>query len=126
MTSLAFSADGLLLVSAGLGDPFTWLWETATGARRRKLGGHDTGVLGLAVSPDGQLLASGGADGVVALRSMPGGDQIRTLTAHGGGPVGRVQLRWHYLASGSSDRTVRLWRCRRVMRHRLPCVTPTQ
>jgi WD40 repeat protein len=110
VTSLAFSADGLLLVSAGLGDPFTWLWETATGARVRKLGGHDTGVLGVAVSPDGDLLASAGADGIVNLRTMPGGAQIRALTAHGG-PVHSVAFssdgRW--LASGSSDRTVRLW-----------------
>lgn len=110
VTSLAFSADGLLLVSAGLGDPFTWLWETATGARVRKLGGHDTGVLGVAVSPDGDLLASGGADGIVNLRAMPSGAQIRALTAHGG-PVRSVAFssdgRW--LASGSSDRTVRLW-----------------
>lgn len=110
VTSLAFSADGLLLVSAGLGDPFTWLWETATGARVRRLGGHDTGVLGVAVSPDGDLLASGGADGIVNLRAMPGGDQIRALTAHTGA-VRSVAFSsdGRYLASGSSDRTVRLW-----------------
>jgi WD40 repeat protein len=41
------------------------LWDIATGQEIFDLADHTGGVFGLAFSPDGSLLASGGVDGVV-------------------------------------------------------------
>jgi len=67
-------------------------------------------VLAVAFAPDGRLLASAGADGMVRLWDPATGGQVRELTGHTGGvlavafaPDGRL------LASAGADGTVRLW-----------------
>jgi WD40 repeat protein/subtilase family serine protease len=76
-------------------------------------GGHAGDVTSVAFSPDGSLMASGGADRTIKLWRVSDGALVRTLTGHTGGvtsvafsPDGRL------LASGSGlgDRTIRLWR----------------
>jgi WD40 repeat protein len=60
---LAISADGKVLAS-GLDSNFLGLWEVATGKLLHPTlaqQGHQSGVVSLAFSPDGQSLASGGA-----------------------------------------------------------------
>ncbi|AWI10462.1 hypothetical protein CKA38_02545 [Ereboglobus luteus] len=66
--------------------------------------------MSVCISPDGQLLASGGMDKTIKLWSLPDGALLNTLTGHTGGvtsvctsPDGKL------LASGSSDQTIRLW-----------------
>jgi WD40 repeat protein len=44
-----------------------WLWRVADRAPLLAVQGHAGLVLGVALSADGQLLASGGGDGVVRL-----------------------------------------------------------
>jgi WD40 repeat protein len=71
---------------------------------------HSQGVLALAVSPDGALLASGSSDKTIKLWSLPEGKLLRTLEGHAGwveslavSPDGAL------LASGDLGGTIKLW-----------------
>jgi WD40 repeat protein len=78
---------------------------------RNRLDGHNGAVFSVSLSPDGQLLASGSADGNIKLWDVETGKHLNTLTGHidavnvvSFSPDGKL------LASASdSDNTVRLW-----------------
>lgn len=72
--------------------------------------GHTGSVLGVAVSGDGDLIASGANDGLVILRDGASGAIIRTLEAHEG-PVQSVAFSPNdsRLLSGGDDGAVILW-----------------
>jgi WD40 repeat protein len=74
------------------------------------LTGHSHGVVSVAISPDGQTLASGSRDDTIKLWDLKTGQEIRTLTGHSFyinsvaiSPDGQT------LASSSSDSTIKLW-----------------
>ena len=82
----------------------------ARGQVVRSLQGHAREVRAVVFSPDGRLLASGGADQVVHVWDVESGTIRHTLRGHTNTikalafrPDGRL------LASGGSDRTIRLW-----------------
>ncbi|MDV7144898.1 c-type cytochrome [Tropicimonas sp. TH_r6] len=96
-------------VSAG--DDFAlYLWDLDTGQGRR-LGAHLGKVMSLAVSPDGQTVASASWDGSIGLWDVAGNTAPRFLKGHEAG-VNAVAFTddGARLYSGSADGTLRLWR----------------
>lgn len=113
VNALRFSADGSMLFAAagdaGIGG-IAYQWKTADGSLVRQYEGHKDALYALALSPDGQTLATGSYDQKIKLWKVADGNEIKTLTGHNGGvyglsfrPDGKV------LASASADRTVKLW-----------------
>ena len=72
--------------------------------------GHPDGIPGIAFTPDGRHLVSGGRDSSVKIWEVASGRELRSLSGHGDAvsavavsPDGRL------LASASRDKTVKLW-----------------
>jgi WD40 repeat protein len=68
-------------------------------------------VNALAISPDGQVLASGSADKTIKLWHLATGQLIRTLKGHLSS-VNSIAISpdGETLVSGSADKTIKLWR----------------
>jgi RNA polymerase sigma factor (sigma-70 family) len=105
-----FTPDGKTLVTDGPARRVWAIWEVATGALRQRLETPGKGFHGVALSPNGKVLASVGFDGVIRLLAVPGGKELHRLQGHGTGvtalafsPDGRR------LASASWDTTALVW-----------------
>jgi U3 small nucleolar RNA-associated protein 12 len=74
--------------------------------------GHKMPVLGLDISSDGLMLATGSADKSIKLWGMDFGDCRRSLRAHADSVLCvAFQPGTHYLFSGSRDGTLKYWDC---------------
>jgi WD40 repeat protein len=112
VSSVAFHPGGDLLAS-GSYDRTARLWHPRTGSAVRTLSGHGSWVLSVAWSRDGKRLATGCADAAVRLWDAATAELERELAGHQdwvqsvawGGAAGSDAL----LASGSDDRTARIW-----------------
>jgi WD40 repeat protein/uncharacterized caspase-like protein len=109
VTSISFSPDGRILVSAGF-DKSLKMWDVASGRELRTLTGHTGRVKAVAFSPDGRAVLSGSDDNTLKLWDPADGRVLRTFTGHRDSvnaamfsPDGRMIL------SGSSDKTLKLW-----------------
>ena len=76
----------------------------------QSLPGHSSGVSALAIGPHGNILASGGYDGSIALWNLSTGEMLSKFSGHSGtvkpmivSPDGSL------LATGSTDKTLKLW-----------------
>ena len=122
VTSVAISSDGKILASGSF-DGTMKLWNLPT----KKLSGdlvqqrsprklfdiltdHSFNVLSVAISPDGQILASGDSESTIKLWNLQTIQQVGTLEGHSSivnsvaiNPDGQI------LASGSDDKTIILW-----------------
>lgn len=90
--SVAYSPDGKTLATAGLGDKRIKFWDAGTARPRTSsaktitsgrvqpvLTGHVEAVRSLAFSPDGNMLVSGGSDGLVILWDSAQGQEVDRL-----------------------------------------------
>jgi WD40 repeat protein len=74
------------------------------------LRGHAGRVTGVAINPDGTILATSGVDGTVRLWDMATGEQILTLTGHSLAVTGvDFSPDGRYLVASGSDGTVRVY-----------------
>ncbi|NJM26850.1 MAG: hypothetical protein HC859_16650 [Bacteroidia bacterium] len=81
---------------------------------------HRGSVAAVAVSPDGQLVATGSADSTIVVWKFPSFDKVQTFKGHLGqvstldfSPDGTM------LVSGSTDKTVKLWDIKTAMLQKL-------
>jgi WD40 repeat protein len=70
------------------------LWHTATGQLKQVLRGHRGEVRSVALSPDGESLATGGADGTVKLWNLKTGQPTATLPGY----QAKKYPRWRIIA----------------------------
>lgn len=112
--AMAKLPDGRLAVAAG--DGHISIWDTAREAEllritlQRKIPLTDEKVRGLALSPDGSLLAVACGDGRIRVLNSTTLDERFTLAGH---DIGANSLAWHptkpILVSGGKDGHIRLW-----------------
>ena len=132
VNSVAFSRDGMQLTSGSV-DGTVALWDIATGnattfeARRGKISPvafsqketltASRSVESVAFSPDGKFIASGRKDGTVVLLDIATG-KATILEGHTDWVSSVAFSRQGVLASGSLDRTIKLWNV--ADRHKIP------
>jgi hypothetical protein len=111
--SIAFSKDGSVL-AVGEGAPrqsgAVRVFDVRTGQLTRSLQEPRDVVYGLALSPDGKLIAAGSADGSVYVWGLPDGKLLTTIKEHGDWVLGvSFSPDGKLLATGGADRTVQVW-----------------
>jgi WD40 repeat protein/predicted Ser/Thr protein kinase len=109
--TLTISPDGQILVAGGFGT--IKVWNLATGELSHTIKAHSSWVRSLAISPDGDILASSSNDKTIRLWDLKQGVRKRTIEGHTDtvntivfSPDGQT------LASGSRDQTIILWNLR--------------
>lgn len=105
----AFSPDGQTLFAQGGSDSLIQSWNVKTGKRTGRFDAKSL-INAVAISSDGNTLATGIRDNAIKLWNVSNGKLIHILTGHGGevrtvafSPDGKQ------IASGSRDGTVKLW-----------------
>ena len=113
VTGVAFSPDSSLL-AASSDDGKMWVWDLDHGGKVRTFTAGEEPLRAVAFSPDGTLVVGAGDDRMVRVWDVATGYQLRAMTGHGDpilalGTSTKVGGDGWWLASGSSDGTVKLW-----------------
>ncbi len=107
---VTFSPDGKRLVSTGSGVNTVSVWDATSGKEILTIKGHTDQVRSVALSFDGQRIASTSDDKTVRIWDAMTGQAIHTLNGHTGVVFGVAFSRdGTRLASGSQDNTVKIW-----------------
>lgn len=107
--ALAFSRDGGLLAAYNEKTKLMMIWNAVTGNEFSSCGVNSLTVVS-AFNPDGKVLATGQADGLIILWDTASGKKLQTLAGHTAqmrnlkfSPDGKT------LVSSGDDGTIRLW-----------------
>jgi len=105
--ALAFSPDGLTIASAGYRTVKLWQRPASSRVREIPVGAVVTTV---AVSANGQWLATAGADNAIKLWNLADGQPGKTLAGHAASVHSLAfNADGSKLASASDDKTIRVW-----------------
>ena len=103
------SQQSLFPVAQSAGSNKT-LWSLVSTTEIAQISGHSQPVLGIAFSPDEQILATTAKDKTIKLWNIADGTEIATLTGHRLAPNAVVfSPDGKTLASGGADKTIKLW-----------------
>ena len=108
-----FSNDGKKIISISYSDYYDniiQIWDAKTGFELKRLIGHKRTINSIALSPDGQHIASASSDKSIRIWDIKTGELLSLIQGHNDevyavaySPDGK------YLASASSDETIRIW-----------------
>jgi WD40 repeat protein len=105
-------AAGRRWVAAGANNGFVYLLNAATASSAGLFRVADTPVRSVAINAGESLVAAGTDRGELRLLAVPGGEIVTKEKPHRDRVTALSFAGNGLLASGSRDRTVRLWRCR--------------
>lgn len=118
INSVAFNPDNQTIAS-GSSDQSVILWNGTTGECSRIWHGYSSQILSVDLSSDGQVLVSGNSDKTIQQWDINMGQLLQELQGHTEwvwcvtvAPVGISKStcdQRYILASGSSDRTIKIW-----------------
>ena len=106
--AVAYSSDGLLLVSGGF-DSKARIWDALTGEAILLLAGHNDPLKSVTFSPDNKRVATASLDRTGRIWNVESGQELlrftheEALTSIAYSPDGRC------IATGSDDKTARIW-----------------
>src|SRR5262249_58115619 len=100
--------DGTKLLSCGE-DRLIHVWDAATGKELKQLKGHTGQVIGVAISPDGRMVASSGWDCQLRVWNLATGELIASPGKAPGGQGAAFSPDGKLIATWAPDHMVRLW-----------------
>jgi len=108
--NIIFTRDGTRLISGGQ-DSTARIWDAQTGEMLMTLAGHNSVVFGLDISPNGEMLATGGyRDSEVRLWDLAPGHELFTVQSQeGAGMVGELSPDNQSLIVIGPNNTINLW-----------------